>query len=117
MSPPWSSQLGGAVQRDRQRLLVAFVELRARLLDTTATDFPGGQRERAEALAATEDDYVALVAAGAEAVGLAAELEIADREATQREVDAASLVLRQMRELVRAVASRLPADSGPADQA
>jgi hypothetical protein len=36
VSPPWSSALAGTLQRDRQRLLVAFIELRARLRETAA---------------------------------------------------------------------------------
>lgn len=106
MPPPWSSELAGALRRDRQRLLVAFVELRARLRETPAAEFAGGQHE--QALEQTEHDYASLIAAGAEAVRLQAELEAADRQTTQREVDTAALVIRQMRELVRAVAARLP---------
>lgn len=88
------------------------MELRARLRETPATDFSSGERERSEALALTEDDYVALVAAGAEAGRLEAELGAADHQVTQREVDTAALLIRQMRELVRAVASRLPPGTG-----
>jgi hypothetical protein len=56
----------------------------------------------------TEHDYVALVAAGAEAAQLEAQLEAADREASDREVDLAALVVAQMQELVNVVAGRLP---------
>lgn len=96
------------MQRDRQRLLVAFVELRARLRETTAAEFAGAEDERGRALERTEHDYVALVVVGAEAARLEAELETADRQATEREADTAALVIRQMRELVDAVGSRLP---------
>jgi hypothetical protein len=96
------------LQRDRQRLLVAFIELRVRLRETAASAFPGGEDERAIALEETEHDYVALVAAGAEAARIEAELAVADREATQREVDAATLVIAQMHELADAVEQRLP---------
>lgn len=108
VSPPWSSALAGELERDRQRLLVAFIELRARLLRTTAADFAGGQGERAEALARTGHDYVALVEVGAEAARLQAELATADREATRREVDTAALLLTQMNELADAVRGRIP---------
>jgi hypothetical protein len=108
VSPPWSSALAGTLQRDRQRLLVAFIELRARLRETPASEFAGGEDERSDALEQTEHDYVALVAAGAEAASLEAQLASADREATEREVDTASLVIEQMRELADAVEQRLP---------
>jgi hypothetical protein len=62
------------LQRDRQRLLVAFIELRARLGETAASEFAGGEDERADALEQTEHDYVALVASGAEAARLEAQL-------------------------------------------
>lgn len=55
-----------------------------------------------------EHDYAALVFAGAEAVQLELTLERADREVTEREADSAALVIAQMRELVAAVAGRLP---------
>jgi hypothetical protein len=113
VSPPWSSELAGALERDRQRLLVAFVELHGRLRETAATAFAGGEDERGRALEQTEHDYVALVAAGAEAARLGAKLETADRQATEREVDTSALVIRQMRELVEAVASRIPPGRGP----
>lgn len=106
--PHWSSELAGALRRDRERLLVAFVELRARLRETPAAGFAGGEEEREQALEQTEHDYVALIEAGAEAARLQAELEAADRQTTEREVDAAALVIRQMLELVQAVAARLP---------
>lgn len=89
-------------------MLVAFVELRSRLLRTTGDDFAGGEAERADVLAQTEQDYVALVEVGAEAVRLQAELEAADREATAREVDTAVLLLSQMNELADAARKRLP---------
>jgi hypothetical protein len=108
VSPPWSSALAGALQRDRQQLLVAFLELRALLRGVSVADFPGDAAERSDALTQTEHDYVALVAAGAEAASLETALARADREATQRELDAAELVIHQMRELVIAVAARLP---------
>ncbi len=108
MSAPWSSQLAANLRRDRTRFLVAFVELRSQLHRTTDSDFNGGAIERAQALAETEHDYVALVAAGAEAAQLDAQLEAADREASDREVDLATLVVAQLQELVNAVAGRLP---------
>jgi hypothetical protein len=97
------------VQRDRQRLLIAFMELRARLRETSAADFAGGEHERADALVQTEHDYVALVETGAQGARLEGNLASADRETTELEVDAAVLVIRQMRELVDAVAARMPA--------
>jgi hypothetical protein len=108
VSPPWSSELAGTLRRDRQRLLVAFVELRAQLRNTDATEFDGGEDERSRLLGETEHDYVALVAAGGEAAALEATLARADRQTTQRESDSAALVIRQMLELVSAIASRLP---------
>lgn len=108
MSGPWSSQLAANLRRDRLRFLVAFVELRRELRQTTDSDFDGGAVERSQALADTEHDYVALVAAGAEAAQLEAQLEAADREASDREVDLAALVVAQLQELVNAVAGRLP---------
>jgi hypothetical protein len=111
MSPPWSSALARSLQRDREQFLVAFLELRAVLLGSPPTDFAGGEVERAHALVETGHDYIAIVAAGAEAANLEATLAAADREATQRELDSADLVIHQMRELVDAVAERLPTDS------
>ena len=108
VSPPWSSALAGQLERDRQRLLVAFIELRGRLLQTTSDDFAGGEADRADALAHTEHDYIALVEVGAEAARLQAELEAGDREATPREVDTAALLLTQMNELADAVRARIP---------
>ena len=96
------------MQRDRQQFLVAFVELRARLKETAPADFAGGAGERDEAFEQTERDYIALVEAGAEAARLETSLASADREATPREVDTAAIVVRQMRELVGALADRLP---------
>jgi hypothetical protein len=104
MSGPWSSQLAANLRRDRVRSLVAFVELRSELRQTTDSDFGGGAVERSRALDETEHDYVALVAAGAEA----AQLEAVDRAASDREADLAGLVVAQMQELVNAVAGRLP---------
>lgn len=111
VSPPWSSALAGQLERDRQRLLVAFIELRGRLLQTTGDDFAGGEGERTEALARTGHDYVALVEVGAEAARLQAKLEAADREPTAREVDTAALLLTQMNELADAVRGRIPRGS------
>lgn len=108
MSGPWSSHLAANLRRDRVRYLVAFVELRSELRQTTDSDFDGGAVERSQALEETEHDYVSLVAAGAEAVQLEAQLEAADREASDREVDLAALVVAQLQELVDAVARRLP---------
>ena len=96
------------LERDRHRLLVAFIEWRAALLKTTSDKFPGGETERAEALAETEHDYIALVEVGAEATRLQADLERADREATSRELDTAELLLTQMSELADAVRERIP---------
>ncbi|HTU85621.1 MAG TPA: hypothetical protein VMF57_08605 [Solirubrobacteraceae bacterium] len=109
MSGPWSSELAANLRRDRIRHLVAFVELRSELRQTTDFDFEGGAAERSQALAETEHDYVALVAAGAGAAQLEAQLEVADREASDREVDLAAVVVAQLQELVDAVAERLPA--------
>jgi hypothetical protein len=109
MPQSWSSELAGALQRDRQRLMIAFVELRAQLRRTVADEFEGGEAERSRVLEETERDYVALVAAGAEAARLEAALALADRRATDRESDLAAVVITQMRELVVAVAARLPA--------
>lgn len=67
-----------------------------------------GQDERADALAQAEHDYLAIVAAGAEAAPLVAQLASADREATDREVGLARVVLEQMGELAEAVEGRLP---------
>ena len=108
MSGPWSSQLAANLHRDRVRCLVAFVELRSELGQATDFDFDGGAVERPPALDETEHDYVALVAAGAEAAKFEAQLEAADREASDREADLAALVVAQLQELVSAVAGRLP---------
>jgi len=108
VSPPWSTALAGQLERDRRRLLVAFIELRGWLLQTTGDDFAGGEAERAEALARTEHDYLALVEVGAEAARLQAELKASDREATVREFDTAALLLTQMNELADAVRGRVP---------
>jgi hypothetical protein len=51
---------------------------------------------------------VALASAGAEAIRLETMLERADREVTRREADTDALVIEQMRELVAAVAARVP---------
>ena len=108
MALPWSSALAASLERDRQRLLVAFVELRAALHRTTSSDFAGGEPERADAFTQTEHDYVALVEVGAEATRLQTVLEVADREATTREIDTAGLFVAQMDELAEAVRKRLP---------
>jgi hypothetical protein len=79
------------------------------LRETPAARFVGGEAARDNALEQTERDYVALVAAGAEAAQLEVSLGSADREATEREGDTAALVIRQMHELVDAVAARRPA--------
>jgi hypothetical protein len=104
---PWSSALAGALERDRQQALVAFIELRAQLRRTPSETFTHSA-ERAGALAETEHDYVALIEVGAEAARFQTELEAADREATVREVDTAPLLLAQMSELVDAVRARIP---------
>ena len=108
MSPPWSSELAGGLRRDRDELLVAFLVIRSQLRDTHADEFAGGEEERSRLLTDTEHDAVALASAGAEAVRLETMLERADREVTEREADEAALVIAQMRELVAAVAARLP---------
>ena len=87
---------------------MAFVELRGRLREIPAAGFSGGEDEREQALEETERDYVALIEAGAEAAPFQAELKAADRQTTEREIDAAALVIRQMLELVQAVAARVP---------
>lgn len=108
MPRPWSSQLAGDLRRERERLLFAFVELRAALRQTDESAFAQGVAERSRLLEETETDYLSLVAAGAEAVALEVLLEAADREVTQREVDSARLILEQLRELVVALLDRLP---------
>lgn len=108
MSPPWSSELAAGLRRDREELLTAFLVIRAQLRATHADEFAGGEDERSRLLRETEHDSVALAAAGAEALRLETMLERADREVTGREADTAALVIAQMRELVRAVADRLP---------
>jgi hypothetical protein len=90
-------------------LLVAFVALRAQLREADPEEFDGGEDERSRLLQETEHDYAALVSAGAEAARLESILERADREATEREVDLEAILVRQLRELVAAVAARLPA--------
>jgi len=65
--------------------------------------------QQSRLLQETEHDYVALASAGAEAARLETMLERADREATEREVDLEAILVRQLRELVAAVAARLPA--------
>ncbi len=106
--PPWSSQLAADLRAERTRLLVAFVELRALLRQADESRFAEGYVERACLLDETETAYVALVSAGAEAARLEAVLDAADRESTQREVDSAALILRQLRELVQELNRRLP---------
>lgn len=108
MPQPWSSQLAADVRRERSRLLVTFVELRATLRQVDTSAFAEGEMERSRLLRETETDYVALVAASADGINLERRLEAADREATQREVDAAAVMLEQLRELVRALRHRLP---------
>jgi hypothetical protein len=88
-------------------LLVAFIEWRARLLHTTSDQFAGDESVRAEALAQTEHDYIALVEVGAEAARLQTKLAEADRRATAREVDTAQILLTQMSELTDAVRARI----------
>jgi hypothetical protein len=82
MPRPWSSQLAADLRRERERLLFAFVELRAALRNTDESAFAGGASERTRALEETETDYLSLVVAGAEGVALETLLETADREAT-----------------------------------
>ncbi len=108
MPGPWSSELAAAPRRDREELLVAFVVLRAQLRDADPEEFDGGEAERLRLLQETEHDYAALVSAGAEAARLETTLERADREATEREADLAAVLIRQLRELVAAVADRRP---------
>lgn len=82
--------------------------IRGQLRDTYANEFVGGEDERSRLLRETEHDAVALASAGAEAVRLETMLERVDREVTEREADAAVLVVAQMRELVAAVTGRMP---------
>ena len=89
-------------------MLATFVILRAQLRDAGPDEFVGGEDERSRVLRETKHDYVAIVSAGAETVRLESTLERADREVTEREADSASVVIAQMRELVTAVAARLP---------
>ena len=88
---------------------VAFVALRLSCATRLPSEFAGGEDERSRPLQETEHDAVALASAGAEAVRLETTLERADREVTEREADSAALVIAQLRELVAAVAARLPA--------
>lgn len=90
-------------------MLVLFVVYRAQLGNAEAKEFEGGEEEHWRLVQETEHDYVALASAGAEAARLEATLERADREATEREVDLEAILVRQLRELVAAVAARLPA--------
>jgi hypothetical protein len=90
-------------------LLVLFVIYRAQLRNAEAREFEGGEDEQSRLVQETEHDYVALASAGAEAARLETRLERADREATEREVDLEAILVRQLRELVAAVAARLPA--------
>jgi hypothetical protein len=108
MPTPWSSQLAADLRRERERLSFAFVELRATLRRTGDSAFADGAAERARLLDKTETDYVSLVAAAAGTLQLETELETADREATELEVDSASLLLEQLHELVTALWRRLP---------
>jgi hypothetical protein len=109
VSPPWSSELAAGLRRDREELLTAFLIIRAQLRDTHADEFTGGEDERSRLLRETEHDSVAFASAGAEAARLETMLERADREVTGHEADSGALVIAQMRELVAAVAARLPA--------
>ncbi|MGH2873316.1 MAG: hypothetical protein ACRDL5_12760 [Solirubrobacteraceae bacterium] len=108
MPTPWSSQLAADLRRERERLSFAFVELRATLRRTKDSEFADGAADRARLLDETDTDYVSLVAAAADALQLETELETADREATELEVNSASLLLEQLRELVTALWRRLP---------
>jgi hypothetical protein len=82
--------------RERERLLYAFLELRAILRDAAGSTFPGQAAEHARLLKETEADYVSLVAASEGAMQLETLLESADREATERELDTASLLLEEL---------------------
>jgi hypothetical protein len=90
-------------------LLVLFAVYRAQLRNAQASQFEGGEDEHSRLVRETERDYVALASAGAEAARLETTLERADREATEREVDLEAILVRQLGELVAAVAARLPA--------
>jgi hypothetical protein len=96
MPGPWSSQLAGDLRRERERLLYTFLELRAILRDAAGSTFPGQAAEHVRLLGETEADYVSLVAAGAAAMQLETLLESADREATERELDTATLLLEKL---------------------
>ena len=109
MPRPWSSELAAALRRDREELLVLFVVYRSQLRNADAKEFVGGEDEHSRLVEETEHDYVALASAGAEAARLESTLERADREATEREVDLEAILVTQLRELVAAVAARLPA--------
>ena len=104
MPRPWSSELAAALRRDREELLVLFVVYRSQLRNAD-----GGEDEHSRLVEETEHDYLALASAGAEAARLESTLERAYREATEREVDLEAILVRQLRELVAAVAARLPA--------
>jgi predicted transcriptional regulator len=106
---PWSSELAAALRRDREELLVLFLVYRSRLRNVDPEAFEGGLDEQQRLLQETEHDYVPLTSAGAEAARLESTLERADREATERKVDLEAILVRQLRELVAAVAARLPA--------
>jgi hypothetical protein len=108
VSGPWSSELAAALRRDREELLVLFVAYRTQLRRADPKEFEGGEGEKSRLLRETEHDYVAPVSAGAEAARLEKALESADREATEREVDLEAILVSQSRELVAAVAARLP---------
>ena len=82
---------------------------RSQLRNADAKEFVGGEDEHSRLVEETEHDYVALASAGAEAARLESTLERADREATEREVDLEAILVTQLRELVAAVAARLPA--------
>jgi alpha-D-ribose 1-methylphosphonate 5-triphosphate synthase subunit PhnL len=106
--PPWSSQLAGDARRDREELLVAFVELAHELRAAEPAAFAGGEQELAAAVERTAADYVVLVAAGAEVMRLESALETADRRATQREAEDIAVILQRMLELVTDLQARIP---------
>jgi hypothetical protein len=85
---------------------------RAKLRNAEADDFEGGEAEQLRLVHETERDYAALVSAGAGAVRLETTLERADREATKPEVDLEAILVRQLRELVAAVAASPSEGSG-----
>jgi len=88
--------------------LVAFVELAHELGAATPAAFAGGEQEQAAAVERTAEDYVVLVAAGAEVMRREVALEKADRRATQREVEDIAGILQRMLELVTDLQARVP---------